>query len=271
MSAPRTIAWLLLSAAVLVTPSAPAVASAAAHTQITILLVATYHFGNPGQDAHNVEAVDMLAPSRQREIEAIAQSLARFGPTRVAVEWPANIVDERYSKYLAGTLPESRNEVVQLGFRLARLRSLKHVDGIDVDGAFPFEAVDTWAKAHGREAEIEQLMAAGEAETNRISALQHQTSIAGVLRYVNSAQAIERNHSFYPPLLTMGAGEDQPGVALLSAWQTRNLAICARLLQSVRTGDRVVVFYGQGHIHLLQQCLGEQANVSLVDATEFLN
>ena len=47
---------------------------------------------------------------------------------------------------------------------------------------------------------------------------------------------------------------------MLSAWYTRNLAICARLLQAIKPGDRVVVFYGQGHIYLLQQCLLAQAS-----------
>ena len=88
--------------------------------------------------------------------------------------------------------------------------------------------------------------------------LQDQTSIGGVLRDLNTQASIARNHAFYPPMLTLGAGDDQPGVKLLAAWYERNLAICARLLQQVAPGDRIVAFYGQGHIYLLQQCLREQ-------------
>ena len=91
-----------------------------------------------------------------------------------------------------------------------------------------------------------------------------------MLRELNTRESIERNHSFYPPLLTMGAGDDQPGAKLLSGWYTRNLAICARLLQKIRPGDRVVVVYGQGHIYLLQQCLREQPGVELVDPLSYL-
>lgn len=91
-----------------------------------------------------------------------------------------------------------------------------------------------------------------------------------MLRDLNSRASIERNHSFYPPTLTMGSGDDQPGVKLLSAWYTRNLAICARLLQEIKPDDRVVVFYGQGHIYLLQQCLREQPGVQLVDPLSYL-
>jgi len=245
-------------------------AFAAQSAKTQVLLVGTYHFSNPGKDLNNVKAVDILAAPRQQELGKVIASLARFAPTQVAVEWPAQVVDERYAKFRAGQLPESSNEVVQLGFRLARERGLANVHGLDVEADFPFEAVDAWARKHGRGAEIDALLAFGAKETEHISALQEKTSIGGVLRDLNTRESIARNHSFYPPLLTMGSDDDQPGVKLLSAWYTRNFEICARLLQAIKPGDRVVVFYGQGHIYLLQQCLREQADVQLVDPLSYL-
>jgi hypothetical protein len=245
-----------------------AFAAEAAKTQI--LLVGTYHFANPGKDLNNVKAVDILAADRQQEIGKVVAGLARFAPTQVAVEWPAHVVKERYAKFRDGQLAESRNEVVQLGFRLARERGLATVHGLDVEGEFPFDAVVAWAREHGRSTEIDAMLAGGARETAHISALQERTSIGGVLRELNTRESIERNHSFYPPLLTMGGSDDQPGVKLLSSWYTRNLAICARLLQEIKPGDRVVVFYGQGHIYLLQQCLREQAGVQLIDPLSYL-
>ena len=100
--------------------------------------------------------------------------------------------------------------------------------------------------------------------------LESQDPEPDVSIYLNTPELIARNHSFYPPLLTMGGGDEQPGVKLLAAWYERNLAICARLLQAVKPGDRVVTFYGQGHIYLLQQCLREQPTVQLVDPLSYL-
>lgn len=244
--------------------------SAADTARTQVLLVGTYHFSNPGKDIHNVKAVDVLTAERQRELVNVSDALARFAPTQVAVEWPQQAVTERYAQFRAGQLPESRNEVVQLGFRLARDRGLQSVQGLDVPGDFPFEAVDAWARKNGRGSEIDAVLASGGKEVAHISALQEQTTIGGVLRDLNTRESIERNHSFYPPMLTMGSGEDQPGVKLLSAWYTRNLAICARLLQAIMPGDRVVVFYGQGHIYLLQQCLREQPDMQLIDPLSYL-
>lgn len=250
--------------------SCPLAMAADATPETQIMLVGTFHMSNPGADLHNVKVDDMLAPQRQTEIEAVANALARFKPTRVGVEWPADVVNERYAKFLAGTLPPSHNEVVQLGFRLAHKLNLPQVDGLDVDGDFPFDDVAAWAKAHGRGGEIDRVMAEGEAEVRKQTALQESKSVGGILRYLNEPAAIALNHSFYPPMLTMGSGAEQPGVKLVSAWHQRNLAICARLLQTVKPGDRVVVFYGQGHVYLLRQCLREQPGIKVVDSLDYL-
>lgn len=249
---------------------APAPPSTPAAARTRVLLVATYHMGNPGADLNNVEAADVLAPARQEEIAAATTALARFDPNRVMVEWPAGIVDERYAQFLAGTLPVSRNEVVQLGFRLARERGLARVAGIDVDGDFPFDAVVAWAKAHGRGDVIDRLLAEGAAETARLSAFQDRTTVGGLLRAMNDPATIALNHSFYTTLLGMGSGDDQPGAALMSAWQARNTQICARLVEAASPGDRVVVFYGQGHIHLLRQCVSEQPGFEVADPLAYL-
>jgi hypothetical protein len=241
-----------------------------ADAPVQVMLVGTYHFSNPGKDLNNVKVDDVLTPKRQAEIEIVTKALAAFKPTRVGVEWPAPLVEERYARYLEGTLPESRNEVVQLGFRLARAQGLAKVSGLDVDGDFPFEDVQKWAKEHGRGGVIDDLLEMGRAETEALSRLQETATVGGVLRALNEPTSIRRNHSFYPPLLAMGAGDEQPGAKLLAAWYARNLGTCARLVQAARPGDRMVVFFGQGHIHLLAQCLKEQPDFQLVDPLAYL-
>jgi hypothetical protein len=235
-----------------------------------VLIVGTYHFSNPGQDQANVESVDVSVPTRQAELQAVSDALAKFEPTLVGVEWPADIASTEYAQYLDGSLPPSTNEVVQLGFRLAKQRGLKQVHGLDVPGDFPFEAVQTWAQANGKTDALGALMAQAQGITARITALQATHSIGGVLREMNTPQAIDESASFYAEFLRYGSGEEQPGVALNAAWAKRNFAICARLLQALKPGDRAVVFYGQGHVHLLRQCLGVALGVELVEANGFL-
>ena len=83
------------------------------------MVVAVTHFGNPGRDLHNVTVDDVLSARRQAEIQDVTAALTRFKPTKVLVEWPSDAADHDYKAYCDGSLSPSRNEVVQLGFRLA--------------------------------------------------------------------------------------------------------------------------------------------------------
>jgi hypothetical protein len=115
---------------------------------VEVMVVGVFHMSNPGHDLHNLKADDVLEPKRQGEIAALTDALARFKPTKVGVEWPADLVAERYKQYLAGTLPPSRNEVVQLGFRLAKTTGAE-VYSLDADGDFPYERLKNFAETRG--------------------------------------------------------------------------------------------------------------------------
>jgi hypothetical protein len=235
-----------------------------------VMIVGTYHFDNPGLDLHNVEVDDVLKPKRQAELVALTKSLAAFDPNLVAVEWPAEVTDTKYAAFRDNKLEESRNEVVQLGFRLAAQQKLARVHGIDVDGDFPFEAVQAWAEANGKSEALGGMMQQAQAMVARMSEMQKTHTITEMLRHFNSVQEIELAQSFYLDLLKFGAGDQQPGAELNAAWAKRNFIICARLLQALKPGDRAVVFYGQGHAHALQRCAIEAPGVELVAAGDYL-
>ena len=235
-----------------------------------VMIIGTYHFSNPNKDLHDVKAVDMTTPKRQSELQAISDALAKFKPTLVAVEWPAELADTRYAQYLKGTLPASKNEVVQLGFRLAKQQGLEKVHGIDVDGDFPFEAVQKWAKLNGRAKELDALLEESGKAVARTDAIQQTHTIGSVLRDMNRPETIAEGHAFYAQMLRYGKGEEQPGVALDTAWAQRNYKICANLLQALKPGDHVVMIYGAGHAYLLRRCVSETPGVQLVDANDFL-
>ena len=235
-----------------------------------VMIVGTFHLDNPGRDVFNVQVDDVLVEKRQAELAAIAKALARFEPTEVMVEWPEAMTNERYASYRAGKLPPSRNEVVQLGFRLAALRKLERVRGIDVGGEFPFDPVKAYANSHGMAPRLDAALAGAGKEVQALSQRVRTGSLGSVLRYMNTPPRALENHGFYMDMLRYGDGDTQPGVRLVSAWYARNLAICARLLQTLPAGGRAVVFYGEGHAYLLRQCVIEAPDVDLVEANDYL-
>jgi hypothetical protein len=235
-----------------------------------VIVVGVFHLANPGQDIFNVQVDDVLADKRQAEIVRLVDGLARFEPTAVMVEQPAANTDERYADFRAGALAPSRNEAVQLGFRLAALRGLERVHGIDVSGEFPFEPVQAFARTHGRSAQLDAALGSAGQEVQDLSRRVAEGSIGSVLRHMNTPGRLQDNHGFYVDMLRYGAGDEQPGAGLLSAWYARNLQICARLLQALPAGGRAVVIYGEAHAHLLRQCVVEAPGVELVEALDYL-
>jgi hypothetical protein len=235
---------------------------------VEVMIVGVFHMSNPGHDMHNIAVDDVLAPKRQAEIVAITDALARFKPTKVAVEWPRALVAERYPKYLAGTLPPSHNEVVQLGFRLAKTAGSQGVWGIDADGDFPYPPLKAYADAHGMAAALD----AQDADVVRMVADEQRLlagkGISAALRHLNEPAQV--NNAFYRAALKVGGGDVQPGADLLTAWYHRNFLICANLLQLAQPGDRIVVVYGSGHNFLLRQCVTETPGFRLVEPNGYL-
>ncbi|HEY3776853.1 MAG TPA: DUF5694 domain-containing protein [Rhizomicrobium sp.] len=234
-----------------------------------VLVLGTFHMSNPHRDLHNVTVDDVLAPKRQTEIAGVVAGLARFRPTEIDVEWPAALVAQRHAAFLKGTLPPSRNEVVQLGFRLARASGAQ-VRGIDIEGAFPYDAVVSYAKAHGES----DLLAGADAQiTKEVTEQQKRIdagSIGHALRWINEPARIRADNDWYAGMLKVGSGAHQPGADLLAAWYQRNMRICAQIVQLSRPGDRVVVIFGAGHAFLLRQCVSQMPGYRIVEPNDYL-
>jgi hypothetical protein len=249
-------------------------ASARAEAPVEVMILGTYHMGNPGLDLHNVEADDVLKPDRQEQLQAVADGLARFKPTRIAIEWKADDLPMHavpaYHDYLDGKRDESRNEIDQIAFRLAKELQLAEVYGIDSDGNFPYEEVEAFAKATNRTAELQQVTQVVEKKVKAFSASQSSKSIGELLYAMNSPGTIREDYFFYMKLLAFGDANAQPGAELVGEWEKRNWRICARLVQTVKAGDRVVVVYGSGHSKPLRQCVLDMPNWKLVEPNDFL-
>ncbi len=112
--------------------TAPATAECPAG-RTPVLVLGTTHFDNPGQDAINVEADDVRSPRRQAELELLLAKLAAFRPTLIAIEAPYRDTKwpDRYAAWRRGERELGRNEIEQIGFRLAARLDLPTVVPVD--------------------------------------------------------------------------------------------------------------------------------------------
>src|SRR6185295_4897320 len=109
-----------------------AVAQQATTGKAEVLVLGVYHMSNPGHDVFNMKADDVLAPKRQAEIAQLIEVLKRFQPTRIAIEadpWGQRV--GQYADYVAGKYTLSRNEIDQVGYRLAKELGHKTVYLVD--------------------------------------------------------------------------------------------------------------------------------------------
>ncbi len=98
-----------------------------------VLILGTYHMGG-SSDYIQTSTDDVLSPRRQREIEALVNALAAFRPTKIMVEAPLahdSALNARFRRYAAGQDTLRRNEIDQIGFRLAKRSGHSRVYAID--------------------------------------------------------------------------------------------------------------------------------------------
>jgi hypothetical protein len=57
-----------------------------ADAPIKVMPLGTVHLDNPGRDVNNPQVPDVLTPQKQRELDALRDSLAQFRPTKMAIE-----------------------------------------------------------------------------------------------------------------------------------------------------------------------------------------
>ena len=246
---------------------------------IEVMVLGTYHFGNPGRDKVNVRADDVTVPRRQHELEVLADEIARFRPTRVVVE------DERpapgyavadYASFSPAALATDRNEITQIGYRIAARVGLASVQGIDErDGPgrpdyFPIDRVETYAKAHGRESEFADVFARAQIAAKQSEAAQATMSIPRLLITYNDPSTPAGGQDIYYSMLGFGRGGDQPGAELNAMWYLRNAKIFAKLIDVARPGDRVLVVYGAGHGYWLRHFAATTPGFASVDVRPYL-
>src|SRR5947207_15483986 len=105
-----------------------------APTRIQVMVLGTYHFGNPGQDMHNMKVDSVLTPAKQAELADVASRLAKFHPTKIAVEALSDrpdFVSNKFDGFTAEKLSKDPDERSQIAFRLVDQLGQKSVNGTD--------------------------------------------------------------------------------------------------------------------------------------------
>ena len=237
-----------------------------------ILIVGTYHMANPGRDVFNMRADDVLSPKRQAEIAELLEVLKRFRPTKIAIESTVyeDTRKKQYADSLAGNYTLTRNEIDQVGFRLARELGMETVYPVDYDGEFPWMHVMNYAKANGKEQEFDRIRAEIGDMVKKQDEFLHSHTVLETLLYMNADNKVAEDVGQYYREAHLGEPGDYAGPDLLASWYQRNIRIYNNIVSLIGSQDeRILVIYGAGHLGWLRQAAESDPTVRLRKLAEF--
>lgn len=236
------------------------------------MVLGVFHFANPNADVAQFQGVDVLTPVRQQEIQAFVDQLARFQPTKIALERVPSETDSinaDYRHYLAGTFPLTRNEIHQIGFRLAgqlhlpRLYAVDFQLGMHIDSVLAYAQLRDTAYAGRFRRTIAEVV-------QQLDRMQREESIGANLRFLNDPATILLAQQPYMDMATVGAGDGYIGARVVAQWYERNLRIFANVAAVAEPGDRILLIIGQGHTPILRELMRTYPGMQLVDALPYL-
>ncbi len=240
------------------------------------MVLGSFHFAQPNLDMLNPSVPDIDGERRQREIQAIVDSIAKWKPTKVCLEVPygSTSVPNLYKQYLAGEHALSKSESQQLGFRIAKQLGHEAVYGIDYRSDMDFNGVMQYAAQNGQMEKLNALMAEAKTELDKVFAPEasEKLTIAEILAWMNQPSSDEFSHQMYMEMAKVGGGEDYPGADMVAGWLTRNLKIAVNTTRVIDSpNDRVLIVIGMGHAKLLRDYFRQMRDIDEVSPLPYLN
>lgn len=247
------------------------------------LLIGTFHYNNPGADVAKTKSFDILSDSSQEELEAIAEDIKTFNPTKIFVEWPYDKqieLDSLYNLYRKGLYFENdslsdfykKNEIFQLAFRVAKKNNLKKVIGIDYkDSEFPFDSLMTVisnAKQTNLQSEIESVINTFTADFN--DKIESGATLLDLTNYLNTPKLRKMSNKFHNEIpLIAGEKGNFIGPFLTSEWYKRNLYMWSIAEKQIEVNDeRIMILLGASHIATIKGFIDENEKWETIELIE---
>lgn len=245
--------------------------------QSNVMILGSHHMHNPGADVVNVEADDVLAPKRQKELKAVVQMLKEFQPTMIALEDKRftkqdSLTQLHYQQYLKDSFELTRWEGHQIGFRLAKELGHSRIYNIDEPGNFPFGKMAKYAEENEQMAWINYTMEKLQSKIKGEEDDMDEVTISAMLYETNTPENLAKSHSIYVDGSRIGKGKDFPGANLLEEWYKRNIRIFSNLykITADKKEERILVIFGAGHAPILRDLVKSSTDFELVEPNDYL-
>ena len=248
-----------------------------------VLTLGSFHFAFRNLDlikTSKEDQIDVLEKKYQMEIEDIVARIAKFKPTIITIEVdPVKQAkyDSLYSQYQAGKYNLGRDEVEQIGFRVAKLMKVNTLYCVNAWGR-DYEVLDSVLE--GKDSlgnkkfmdyfykcadTVKQYFPKPVFKTKGIRAeliqkndpknikMDMGTYLIGTFKYET------KNNEFFGPDFVTGW------------WFNRNLRIFRNIQKiNAKPTDRILVIFGAGHMTLLNSFFDASPEYKLLKANDYL-
>lgn len=250
-----------------------------------VMVLGTFHFENPGLDSYKPKyAFNILEKKRQDELEILLEQLAKYKPTKILLEWDRiqydSVANEDYLKYFNGTysIDDKRNEVYQIGFKLAKkMRQIKiycsdasaEWFGVKVD----WDNYDVVAYLKSKGQYEKSTRYDFQSFYELIDSLKTVQTLSEHLIMLNNPRNRLKDHQAYlTDLILEGAGDNYLGADGVAKWYRRNLRIFSNVydLTDFENEERLLLIYGSGHVWQLRQFFMDSPDYEYIEPIKYL-
>ncbi len=248
---------------------------------VQVLLIGSSHWNNyqsKGLDVAQTNEVDILSDQYQKELDQIVAKIKEFKPDKIFVERTVAYqpkLDSLYKLYKTTDWGQKRrNEIFQLGFKVAKELQHKKVYGVDYRGTqFPFDSLINAMKQAKQTTLIESFtkdIKKFEKEYNAL--ISKKKPLKDIFYYLNNKNQRKLNFGWYLNGANKGGTIDNnTGSFLASEWIRRNLYIYSSIQKYTEPKDkRIMVLMGAGHIAVLENLISYSPDWKIVELKDIM-
>jgi hypothetical protein len=246
-----------------------------------VMTLGVFHFAYPNRDAVKTKKEDQISvldEPYQSEIVAICKAIEEFNPTVIALEIDPSVqhkIDSLYNLYKMDKFQLKKNEIFQLGFRMAKNLNLSKLYCVNDWGRY-YAGLEDIFKDSARLARFEHYYNHFPDSAYALKETAKRVeSILAELKRLNAPERIKQRLSVY--LLNPFKYEETPGDFTgvdfeTSRWFSRNLRIFRNVQRIEREpNDGILIIMGADHLNLLNIFFDVSNEFELVSPMPYLD
>lgn len=248
---------------------------------VQVLLIGSSHWNNyqqVGADVAQTNEIDILSQKYQNELEVIANKIVEFNPDKIFVERTLNYqpkLDSLYNLYKNTQWGEKRrNEIYQLGFRVANKLNHKKVYGIDYrNTSFPYDSLMKAIKKANQNdliSKFKQDIQKYEDDYNVL--VREERPLIEIFAHLNDSEERKMDVDWYLSGANQGGDiNDNIGSFLASEWMKRNIYSYGLIQKYVEEKDkRIMILMGASHIAVRENLISYNSNWQTVELKDIV-